>query len=179
MADGPTALGIELGRLRVLSGLTQHDVAEKIGHGSPSTVSQWETSPRRPGPKNLAKLAVLYGVTLAHLRQFGAYDPIGPRMTRRQREAAQKVIDFPATPSGESRPSTQLVTPDKGDEAMLNALGERGRTMLHNLLTAAGRYPRSVGKLYNALDETIDAFIASGGRVAGKDHRHPGGGRSR
>ena len=59
-------LGNTLSRLRRAQGLSQEQVAERIGV-SRQAVSKWEADRSRPELDKLAALASLYGVTLDEL----------------------------------------------------------------------------------------------------------------
>lgn len=64
-------LGSSLYHARKKSGLTQEDVAEKLGV-SRQTISKWETDETLPDIRQAKKLAVLYGLTLDELIEFDA-----------------------------------------------------------------------------------------------------------
>jgi len=57
-------LGRRINHWRTKAGLTQLELAEKIGV-SDAVVSMWETEKATPGTKNLAAVAEACGVTLA------------------------------------------------------------------------------------------------------------------
>lgn len=60
-----------LRKLRDLSGLTQEDLAKKVGV-SRVAVTRWENGANAPGGENVARLAALFDVTAAQLL---GYDP--------------------------------------------------------------------------------------------------------
>ena len=64
-------LGNNLYHARKKKGLSQEDVAEKIGV-SRQTISKWETDETLPDIRQAKKLAVLYGLTLDELIEFDA-----------------------------------------------------------------------------------------------------------
>ena len=51
-----------LARLRSERGMTQHELAERVGC-YPKDISRWETGARTPGAESLAKLAAALGCT--------------------------------------------------------------------------------------------------------------------
>lgn len=81
-------LGDEMRRRREALGLSQQDVAAKMGLKRSSQVSHWETGDRRPTKANLKAAAPILQTTLTALLAFGEhYDPAAPRITKRQRAA--------------------------------------------------------------------------------------------
>ena len=59
-------LGNNLFNARKKSGLSQEDVAEKLGV-SRQTVSKWETDETVPDIRQSKKMAVLYNLSLIHI----------------------------------------------------------------------------------------------------------------
>lgn len=83
-----TKLAANLSRLRKLKGLTQQQVADAIGLQKPGPISEWENGTRRPGPKNLKRLAAFYATEVAEIDPDGeAWDAETPRA---ERQALQK-----------------------------------------------------------------------------------------
>lgn len=63
------SLGSSLYQARKKSGLSQENVAEKLGV-SRQTISKWETDDTLPDIRQSKRLAVLYGVTLDELTDY-------------------------------------------------------------------------------------------------------------
>lgn len=67
----PRALGAEIKALRDARGLSQEDLARKVGVGT-GTISTWERDDSQPRRKNLAKLAEALDVPVG---RFGPASP--------------------------------------------------------------------------------------------------------
>ena len=65
------SLGTSLNDARKNSGLTQEEVAERLGV-SRQTISKWELDETLPDIRQAKKLAVLYGLTMDELIEFDA-----------------------------------------------------------------------------------------------------------
>ena len=59
-------LGERIASLRKKAGLTQEELAEKLGI-SPQAVSKWENGTSDPSTSNLFALAKLYGISVEEL----------------------------------------------------------------------------------------------------------------
>lgn len=57
---------MRLKELRKSNGLTQKQLAEKVGY-EPDTIGKWEREDRDPSSRNLIKLADLFNVSIDYL----------------------------------------------------------------------------------------------------------------
>lgn len=87
------SLGNSLFNARKKSGLSQEDVAEKLGV-SRQTISKWETDETLPDIRQSKKLAVLYHLTLDELIDFDADVKEIEDMIEKNSEETQKKIDW-------------------------------------------------------------------------------------
>ena len=87
------SLGNSLFNARKKSGLSQEDVAEKLGV-SRQTISKWETDETLPDIRQSKKLAVLYHLTLDELIDFDADVKEIEDMIQKTSEETQKKIDW-------------------------------------------------------------------------------------
>lgn len=87
------SLGNSLFNARKKSGLSQEDVAEKLGV-SRQTISKWETDETLPDISQSKKLAVLYHLTLDELIDFDADVKEIEDMIEKTSEETQKKIDW-------------------------------------------------------------------------------------
>lgn len=87
------SLGKSLFNARKKSGLSQEDVAEKLGV-SRQTISKWETDETLPDIRQSKKLAVLYHLTLDELIGFDADVKEIEDMIEKTSEETQKKIDW-------------------------------------------------------------------------------------
>lgn len=87
------SLGKSLFNARKKSGLSQEDVAEKLGV-SRQTISKWETDETLPDIRQSKKLAVLYHLTLDELIDFDADVKEIEDMIEKTSEETQKKIDW-------------------------------------------------------------------------------------
>ena len=86
-------LGNSLFNARKKSGLSQEEVAEKLGV-SRQTISKWETDETLPDIRQSKKLAVLYHLTLDELIDFDADVKEIEDMIEKTSEETQKKIDW-------------------------------------------------------------------------------------
>ena len=86
-------LGSNLYNARKKSGLSQEEVAEKLGV-SRQTISKWETDETLPDIRQSKKLAVLYHLTLDELIDFDADVKEIEDMIEKTSEETQKKIDW-------------------------------------------------------------------------------------
>lgn len=87
------SLGNSLFNARKKSGLSQEEVAEKLGV-SRQTISKWETDETLPDIRQSKKLAVLYYLTLDELIDFDADVKEIEDMIEKTSEETQKKIDW-------------------------------------------------------------------------------------
>lgn len=87
------SLGNSLFNARKKSGLSQEEVAEKLGV-SRQTISKWETDETLPDIRQSKKLAVLYHLTLDELIDFDADVKKIEDMIEKTSEETQKKIDW-------------------------------------------------------------------------------------
>lgn len=87
------SLGNSLFNARKKSGLSQEEVAEKLGV-SRQTISKWETDETLPDIRQSKKLAVLYHLTLDELIDFHADVKEIEDMIEKTSEETQKKIDW-------------------------------------------------------------------------------------
>lgn len=87
------SLGNSLFNARKKSGLSQEEVAEKLGV-SRQTISKWETDETLPDIRQSKKLAVLYHLTLDELIGFDADVKEIEDMIEKTSEETQKKIDW-------------------------------------------------------------------------------------
>ena len=87
------SLGNSLFNARKKSGLSQEEVAEKLGV-SRQTISKWETDETLPDIRQSKKLAVLYHLTLDELIDFDADVKEIEDMIEKTNEETQKKIDW-------------------------------------------------------------------------------------
>lgn len=87
------SLGNSLFNARKKSGLSQEEVAEKLGV-SRQTISKWETDETLPDIRQSKKLAVLYHLTLDELIDFDADVKEIEEMIEKTSEETQKKIDW-------------------------------------------------------------------------------------
>lgn len=87
------SLGNSLFNARKKSGLSQEDVAKKLGV-SRQTISKWETDETLPDIRQSKKLAVLYHLTLDELIDFDADVKEIEDMIEKTSEETQKKIDW-------------------------------------------------------------------------------------
>lgn len=87
------SLGNCLFRARKKKGLSQEEVAEKLGI-SRQTVSKWETDETLPDIRQSKRLAVLYGVSLDELVEFDAEVEEIQELIDRTSEAVSDRVDW-------------------------------------------------------------------------------------
>ena len=85
-------LGESLCRARKACGLSQEEVAEKLGV-SRQTISKWETDETLPDIRQAKRLSTLYHVTLDELVSFDIEVRAIQEMVRQTSEETQKKID--------------------------------------------------------------------------------------
>lgn len=85
--------GKNLYRARKQCGLSQEDVAEKLGV-SRQTISKWETDETLPDIRQSKRLALLYHMTLDELIEFDPDEQEMERMIDSVSEQAQAKIDW-------------------------------------------------------------------------------------
>lgn len=162
-----SALGAELRRLRKdEKKITQRAVAVAI-ESDPSSISEWETGKRRITLDVLERLAPVLGVTVPYLLKFGeAYDPNGPRVTKRQREA-NTTIPLDGTAEAGSIPAHVTTT----EGGFLGMLLDDETALVGNYRLAKRINPAEAAALLAAA-----ADIATGRRsLLPKSPRHSGG----
>ena len=86
-------LGSSLYHARKKSGLTQEDVAEKLGV-SRQTISKWETNETLPDIRQSKGLAVLYHMTLDELIEYDFDEQQAQQMIDSVSDEAQARIDW-------------------------------------------------------------------------------------
>lgn len=86
-------LGSSLYHARKKSGLTQENVAEKLG-GSRQTISKWETGETLPDIRQSKGLAMLYHMTLDELIEYDFDEAQAQQMIDSVSEEAQARIDW-------------------------------------------------------------------------------------
>ncbi len=86
-------LGESLCRARKACGLSQEEVAEKLGV-SRQTISKWETDETLPDIRQAKRLSTLYHVTLDELVSFDIEVRAIQEMVRQTSEETQKKIDW-------------------------------------------------------------------------------------
>ena len=87
------SLGSSLYQARKKSGLSQENVAEKLGV-SRQTISKWETDDTLPDIRQSKRLAVLYGVTLDELVDYDFDEQQAAQMIESVSDEAQAKIDW-------------------------------------------------------------------------------------
>lgn len=87
------SLGSSLYQARKKSGLSQENVAEKLGV-SRQTISKWETDDTLPDIRQSKRLAVLYGVTLDELIDYHFDEQQAAQMIESVSDEAQAKIDW-------------------------------------------------------------------------------------
>ena len=87
------SLGSSLYHARKKSGLTQENVAEKLGV-SRQTISKWETGETLPDIRQSKGLAVLYHVTLDELIEYDFDEQQARQMIESVSDEAQARIDW-------------------------------------------------------------------------------------
>lgn len=87
------SLGSSLYHARKKSGLSQENVAEKLGI-SRQTISKWETDETLPDIRQSKVLAVLYQMTLDELIEYDFDEQQAQRMIDSVSEEAQAKIDW-------------------------------------------------------------------------------------
>lgn len=87
------SLGNSLFTARKRSGMSQEEVAERLGV-SRQTISKWETDETLPDIRQSKRLAVLYHLSLDELIDFDADVKEIEEVIERTREEAQKKIDW-------------------------------------------------------------------------------------
>ncbi len=87
------SLGSSLYQARKKSGLSQENVAEKLGV-SRQTISKWETDDTLPDIRQSKRLAVLYGVTLDELIDYDFDEQQAAQMIESVSDEAQAKIDW-------------------------------------------------------------------------------------
>lgn len=87
------SLGSSLYHARKKSGLSQENVAEKLGV-SRQTISKWETDETLPDIRQSKVLAVLYQMTLDELIEYDFDEQQAQRMIDSVSEEAQAKIDW-------------------------------------------------------------------------------------
>lgn len=93
------SLGNHLFHARKKRGLSQEEVAEKLGI-SRQTVSKWETNETLPDIRQSKRLAVLYGLTLDELVEFDIDVKEIQEAIERTSEAVSEKIDWTKAWSG-------------------------------------------------------------------------------
>ena len=86
-------LGNNLFQARKKSGLSQENVAEKLGV-SRQTISKWETGDTLPDIRQAKRLAILYHMTLDALIEYDFDEAQAQEMIDSVSEAAQEKIDW-------------------------------------------------------------------------------------
>ncbi|MCK4518526.1 MAG: helix-turn-helix transcriptional regulator [Candidatus Omnitrophica bacterium] len=91
-------IGHRIKQLREYQGLSQTELAQKIGAKHPSTVSNWEQSKGEPNSVLRKKLCGIFGITEAELftNQSSIKEPEAPYITSEIREALQDPIALQA-----------------------------------------------------------------------------------
>ncbi|WP_332820005.1 helix-turn-helix domain-containing protein [Sphingopyxis sp.] len=84
------AFGVRLQRLRTKAGLSQAEVAERMGVGAPS-VSSWENGRARPKRGRMAKLAAILGVPTSDLLDDAAPEGVQELIDRSREQIAHAV----------------------------------------------------------------------------------------
>lgn len=87
------SLGSSLFHARKKSGLSQENVAERLGV-SRQTISKWETDETLPDIRQSKRLAVLYQMTLDELIEYDFDEQQAQRMIGSVSEEAQAKIDW-------------------------------------------------------------------------------------
>lgn len=87
------SLGSSLYHARKKSGLSQENVAEKLGV-SRQTISKWETGETLPDIRQSKRLAVLYHITLDELVEYDFDEQQAREMIDSVSEEAQAKIDW-------------------------------------------------------------------------------------
>ena len=87
------SLGSSLYHARKKSGLSQENVAEKLGV-SRQTISKWETDDTLPDIRQSKRLAVLYHMTLDELIEYDFDEQQAQQMIDSVSEEAQAKIDW-------------------------------------------------------------------------------------
>ena len=87
------SLGISLYHARKKSGLTQENVAEKLGV-SRQTISKWETNETLPDIRQSKGLAMLYHMTLDELIEYDFDEQQAQQMIDSVSDEAQARIDW-------------------------------------------------------------------------------------
>ncbi|WP_346704898.1 helix-turn-helix domain-containing protein [uncultured Agathobaculum sp.] len=87
------SLGSSLYHARKKSGLSQENVAEKLGI-SRQTISKWETDDTLPDIRQSKRLAVLYHMTLDELIEYDFDEQQAQQMIDSVSEEAQAKIDW-------------------------------------------------------------------------------------
>lgn len=87
------SLGSSLYHARKKSGLSQENVAEKLGV-SRQTISKWETDETLPDIRQSKRLAVLYHLTLDELIEYDFDEQQAQQMIESVSEKAQANIDW-------------------------------------------------------------------------------------
>lgn len=87
------SLGSSLYQARKKSGLSQENVAEKLGV-SRQTISKWETDDTLPDIRQSKRIAVLYGVTLDELIDYDFDEQQAAQMIESVSDEAQAKIDW-------------------------------------------------------------------------------------
>ena len=87
------SLGSSLYHARKKSGLSQENVAEKLGV-SRQTISKWETDETLPDIRQSKRLAVLYHITLDELVEYDFDEQQAREMIDSVSEEAQAKIDW-------------------------------------------------------------------------------------
>ena len=87
------SLGSHLYHARKKSGLSQENVAEKLG-GSRQTVSKWETDETLPDIRQSKRMAMLYHMTLDELIEYDLDQQQAQEMIDSISEEAQAKIDW-------------------------------------------------------------------------------------
>lgn len=87
------SLGNNLAKARKKSGLSQEEVAEKLGV-SRQTISKWETDETLPDIRQSKRLAVLYHLTLDELIDFDADVKEIENIIEKTSEETQNKIDW-------------------------------------------------------------------------------------
>ncbi len=86
-------LGDNLANARKKSGLSQEQVAERLGV-SRQTISKWETNETLPDIRQSKRLAVLYGLTLDKLIEFDLEQQEIEQAIDKVSEETQRKIDW-------------------------------------------------------------------------------------
>lgn len=128
-ALGVATFGGNLRLIRERLGVSQEELAKRLGHKRPSTVQSWEKNRRRPRPKNILDVATKLGVPPAELVDDvpGDYDTL-------------KGVGHP---TADARSAAELTPIEKRALRLFRKMNERGqRLAVSNIAGIAPAFPR-------------------------------------